>query len=357
MDAHCPSRRQFLKHGLLGGAALAATPLMGPLSFGGGRVSATSVAPGPGTAQARVALTTGNDRADMTFRALREFRAEIAAGIGNKTVVVKPNNVATDVPLAATHADNLEAILEFLKSIGKDRDVIIAESGGGGSTMEGFDNYGYMPLAAKYGARLVELDRTDFEVVPCIDESDMRPRPTRVSSLLMDPDAYVISATMPKTHNTVVATLALKNIVMAAPIKAPVDGAYRSDKRLVHGGGVWAINYNLATLALRLRPDLAVIDGYDGMEGNGPVRGTAVDHRICVVSPDWLAADRVALELMGIDFDTVGYLQYCVQYGGMGVADLDHIEILGPPLEQHVRRYRLPDSIETQLRWRQPIRG
>ena len=30
--------------------------------------------------------------------------------------------------------------------------------------------------------------------------------------------------------------------------------------------------------------------------------GTLVEHRVCVVSPDRLAADRVAVELMGIDY-------------------------------------------------------
>jgi len=358
MDKHDHSRRQFLRHGLYGGAALLASPLVGPLDRAAGAALAEGASPPrPGAAAARVALTTGKDRADMTFRALREFRAEVAAAIGNKQVVIKPNNVSTSVPLCATHADNLEAILEFLKSIGKHRNVMIAESCAGGSTLTGYDNYGYGPVARKYGARLVDLDQLPFEVVGCLDERDMRPHPVRLSSLLMDPDVYLISAAKPKTHDTVVATLSLKNIVMAAPIKAPVNGAARSDKRLVHGGGTWAINYNLAALAPRLHPDLAVIDGYEGMEGNGPVRGSRVDHRVCIVSPDWLAADRVGIELMGIDFANVGYLNYCVQYGNLGVADLESIEILGPALKEHIVKYRLSDSTENQLRWRQPIRG
>jgi len=354
-DPHGHSRRQFLKSGLCGGAALLATPYVGPLSCGDGSLSATPHS--QSTPAARVALTTGNDRTDMTFQALRQFQTEIAAGIGNKQVVIKPNNVSTDVPLCATHAGNLEAILEFLKSIGKARNVMIAESGAGGSTLDGFANYGYDRVAARYGARLVELDKTETEVVGCLDERDMRPHPTRVARLLMDPNVYVISATKLKTHDTVVATLSLKNIVMGAPIKAPVNGANRSDKRLVHGGGVWALNYNLAALAPRLHPHLAVIDGYEGMEGNGPVRGSRVDHRVCIVSPDWLAADRVGIELMGIDFANVGYLNYCAQYSGLGVADLDRIEILGPALAEHIVKYRMPDSIDSQLRWRQPIRG
>jgi uncharacterized protein (DUF362 family) len=96
-----------------------------------------------------------------------------------------------------------------------------------------------------------------------------------------------------------------------------------------------------------------VIDGYRGMEGNGPSRGTAVDHRVCVVSRDWLAADRVAVELMGIDFAKIGYLNYCAQ-ARLGEADLARIEILGEPLARHTRSYRLHDKIERQLIWMHP---
>lgn len=349
MDAHDHSRRQFLKRGLLGGAAVLASPYLGRPSSFDGRLSAQ---PYRREAASRVALTTGDDRTDMTFRALQPFRTEIAAAIGEKTVVIKPNNVQINIPLSASHADTLHGILEFLKSIGKDRNVLIAESCAAGSTLDGFANYGYNPLAARYGARLLDLDRTETAVVGCLDERDMRPHPVRVASLLLDPHVYVISTTRFKTHDRVIATLSLKNIVVGAPIK---DGN-RSQKPLVHGSGIWGINYNLAALAPRLHPHLAVLDGFEGMEGNGPTRGSAVKQRVCVVSPDWLAADRVAVELMGIDFATVGYLNYCAEYG-LGETDLGRIEILGPALAEHTIKYRLPDSIANQLIWQQPIRG
>ena len=43
-----------------------------------------------------------------------------------------------------------------------------------------------------------------------------------------------------------------------------------------HGGGFHAINYNIAMLAQKLHPDLAVVDGYEGMEGNGPTKGSNI---------------------------------------------------------------------------------
>ncbi len=75
-----------------------------------------------------------------------------------------------------------------------------------------------------------------------------------------------------------------------------------------------------------------------------------------MVSQDWLAADRVAVELMGIDFAKVGYLNYCRQTG-MGEADLARIEIVGPAIKDHVKPYKLSRNIEEQLVWMRPAKG
>ena len=350
------SRRQFLKASLLGGAAAFAAPWSAPRALG---EAAASASPGPAS---QVALTSGNDRAELAFRGLKAFERSVAAAIGDKRVIIKPNNVATDNQLAASHAQNLEGILEFLKSIGK-RDVAIAESAADGPTLDGFANYGYDKVAGKYGAKLLDLDREGVEIVHCFDERDFRPHPCRVSTVLLDRGNFLISAAKFKTHDRIVATLSLKNIVVGAAIK---DAGFswgsgrragaRSDKPVIHGSGFRGINYNLWAMASRLHPHLAVIDGFEGMEGEGPVGGTPVDHRVCVVSRDWLAADRVALALMGIDFAKVGYLNYCGQTR-LGETDLDKIEVIGPPIKEHVKPYKLAGNFEEQLIWTRPAKG
>jgi uncharacterized protein (DUF362 family) len=318
--------------------------------------------PAAAPAASRVALTAGEDHADIVFRGLKIFSREISAAIGSRRVVIKPNNVAVDIPLSATHADCIEGICAFLKSVGKLDRAVIAESAGNGPTLEGFANYGYDKLAGKYGLKMVDLDKEATGTVHVWDEKDFRPHAVRVSRMLLDRDSFIISAAKMKTHDRIVATLSLKNIVVGAPVK---DEGFRwgkackpgatNQKPIIHGRGFYGINYNLFALARQLRPDLAVIDGFQGMEGNGPCGGTAVDHRVCVVSPDWLAADRVAIELMGIDFAKVGYLHYCAE-AGMGQGDLGKIEILGEPLARHVRKYKLHAQLDQQLRWLTPPR-
>ncbi len=346
---HFTSRRDFLRASLLGGLTAAGTTRWPGIALAADEP--TSVKP-----TSRVALFHGDDRADIAFRALRVHEQVVKRAIGNRRVVIKPNNVAIDKQLSATHAGCLEGILEFLKSIGKLQNAVIAESAANGPTLDGFENYHYTDLARKYSIKLVDLDAQEVEQVQVFDQKDFRPHPVRMSKLLLDPNTFIISAAKLKTHDLIVATLSLKNIVLGAPVKDVGSGRSRdgkSDKPIVHGGGIRGLNYNLFDLSRRLHPHLAVIDGYDGMEGHGPTRGTLVEHRVCLASPDWLAADRVAVELMGIDFAKVGYLNYCAQ-AGMGESDLRKIEVVGEPLARHVRHYKLADNIDQQLIWMTP---
>jgi hypothetical protein len=143
-------RRNFLKASLLGGTALAMPWTVNRTLAAAAEPAAAT--PAAAKAASRVAVTAGEDRADLAFQALKPFAKQVAAAIGDKRVIIKPNNLVVDRPLAASDAKNLEGILEFLKSIGKDGNVVIAESPAMGVAMTGFTNYGYDKLAAKYSA-------------------------------------------------------------------------------------------------------------------------------------------------------------------------------------------------------------
>ncbi len=344
------NRRQFLKGAAWATGAAWVTRYL-PIT--------TSALADPVTTTSQVSLTAGNDHADIIFQGLQRFKKQIAAGIGNRTVLLKPNNVIGtpnnghgDVLLSDTPVESLEAILEFLQSIGK-TDVIIGETCATDPTMVAFDNCGYFELSRKYPVRYVDLSTEGSETMTVWGGSYQQN--IRISRVMLSPDYYVISAAKIKTHNYLVATLSLKNIVMGAPIVDP--GKYRNiancatDKNLMHNNS-WNtaqdLNDNVHRLAPSLAPDLAVIDGYQSMEGNGPCWGAAVNHRVAVVGTDWLAADRVCVELMGINPAYLAYLNYCYQTG-LGQYDLGKIEVLGESIAAHQRAYRLHDSIAPYL--------
>ena len=110
------------------------------------------------------------------------------------------------------------------------------------------------------------------------------------------------------------------------------------------------LNQNMYTLAHRILPRLAIVDGYVGMEGNGPEQGGDVNHRVVVAGHDAVAVDRICLELMNIDPEDVPMLQWCTA-AGLGQSDEKKILILGAKVDDHVNRYKLPDNIDDQLRW------
>jgi len=349
------NRRDFIRTSLLSGVAAATIPtyamkvLAEPTNV---TVDATS----------RVSLATGKDRADMAFKALQPFSKEVAQAVGNKRIIFKPNMVSSNIPLCATHKETAEGIFEFFKSINKLENVVVAESVADGPTMVAYDNYGFIPLAEKYKVKLLDLDETTPTLLYVMDELDIQPKPVRMSSLMTDRNNYIMSVARMKTHDRIIATLSLKNVVVGAPIKDPGFGwgsnrkqGARSDKSIVHGNGFRGINYNLFALAYHIRPDLAFIDAYDGMEGDGPNNGTPVDHRVCVAGLDWLAVDRVGVELMGIDAGNIGYLTFCGR-AGLGQYDLSKIEIVGEKVTDHIKKYAMSRNFEKQLQWQTPLR-
>ena len=65
--------------------------------------------------------------------------------------------------LSDTCVESLEAILEFLQSIGK-TDVVIAEACATDPTMVAFDNCGYFKLSKKYPVCFLDLHQEGYEI-------------------------------------------------------------------------------------------------------------------------------------------------------------------------------------------------
>ena len=95
---------------------------------------------------------------------------------------------------------------------------------------------------------------------------------------------------------------------------------------------------------------MAVIDGLEGMEGDGPTHGSPIHVGVAISSTDPLAADRVACEVMGVDFNKVGYLTYCSEKG-LGESDLKRIDLQGDTIRECTRPFRLHNTVKKQYKW------
>jgi len=313
------------------------------------------------TMGSKVALIKGDDRYENVIRALALIEGDVDLG-DRKHVLIKPNFVSTTRQLAATHVDAVRAVLDWLRSR-YDGPITIGEGAALSDTFEGYRNFGYVDIAEEYGVRLLDLNRDKWVPVQIYDRR-LAPMQVRVAKTALESDLR-ISIGPPKTHDTVIITASLKNMVVGSLIRGSgggpaegvdpsgLDAISRSDKFAIHQG-YQAINLNLYALAKLLAPHLSVIDGFVGMEGEGPVNGDPVELGVAIASADFLAADAVAVKLMGFDLDEIGYLHYC-QLGGLGTGDLREIEIVGnATLEDCAKEFRPHPTYRQQLGWQIP---
>jgi uncharacterized protein (DUF362 family) len=340
------TRRSFLKLGVAAAGVLAAPP----------RLARAAAAPATPSV---VGLASGGARRKNVKDALELVADRILPRLRQKRyVLIKPNLVSTVNPLAATHADTLHGILDFLGPR-FDGPVVIAESSAG-DTLEGYLNFGFRAIARDHREReirLVDLNREGrYETLQILDD-DLHLQPVRLAARLTDPDAFVICAAALKTHNAVVATLSVKNMTLGAPLRSgPGEAPRWNDKRRYHVG-IRQMHYNMLLTAQRLSPSwgATVIDGFEGMEGNGPASGRPVASRLAIASTDYVAADRVGVECMGINPTWVGYLGYCGATG-VGEYDLARIDVRGARIVDVARPYQLHQDIERMLEWMGPLK-
>lgn len=339
-------RRNFLKGGLLMTAGLmlnrpaAAAPVQQQSS------QEAQTAP----QRSKVAFAAGKDRREMITKVMAPFKEEIQKGIQGKQVIIKPNFVSTQNPLCSTHVDAARAVLDFLSPMYSGK-IIIAESPAMGNTMSGFRNYGYDQLEQEYNVSFMDLNTRVSQPFWILDRN-LQPLSIQIISEFFDPKNYFISLTRLKTHNSVVATMGLKNIVLGCPLNA---GGRNNHKSQMHGPNSRWLHYNMFLVAQQIRPQLTVLDGLEGMQGNGPISGTPVEHGVALAGTDVMAVDSIGAQLMGVPLENLGYLTYCGA-AGLGIIDRSNIDIIGndKPAD-HIITYELSNNIEQQLEWKQPL--
>jgi uncharacterized protein (DUF362 family) len=110
----------------------------------------------------------------------------------------------------------------------------------------------------------------------------------------------VISLPKLKTHHWAGATLSLKNLFGTLP------GIYYGwPKNELHWRG---IDNSIVDIALTRTPELAIVDGIIGMEGDGPLNGVAKPFGALVMGHDLVAVDATCCRLMMLEPERIGYL-------------------------------------------------
>ena len=289
--------------------------------------------------KSKIALTKGGNRSQNIDAALRLVENEIDLE-GKQNLFIKVNFVSTHNQLAATHVDSVRPLLKFLRGR-YDGKITIGESTLGLADA-GYERFGYLDLIKEFGVELVDLNDSEWELIELYD-SALRPMKLHFARQVIDSD-YRIVIGPAKTHDTVVVTLSIKNLTMGGL------SFTHGDKQRMHQGYP-AHNLNLYLLAAAYPPHLGIIDGFIGMEGDGPVFGDPVDWGVVVASCDTVAADCLAAQLMGFEVSDIGYLWYC-QRKGLGVGDMRDMDILGANPKDCYHRFQPHSTYEEQKYWR-----
>jgi uncharacterized protein (DUF362 family) len=152
---------------------------------------------------------------------------------------------------------------------------------------------------------------------------------------VLDADV-VVSMPKMKTHHWAGVTLSLKNCFGCVPGRV-----YGWPKNALHWAG---LNGSILDVASAVRPDLAIIDGIVGLEGNGPINGVPKDVGLLVIGDDPVAADTIGAALMGVDPEKVFHLAEAARYLGQG--DRSKIVTVGEDPEPLVTRFAMAPGFD-----------
>ena len=289
-----------------------------------------------------VALVRSSNHYDGVWDALNLLRDALVPKLkrANK-ILVKPNFVTTRNIYAATHVDAVRAFLDFLVRYVGERKVLIGEGPAFLDLEDGLRNYGYLKLREHYNVEFVDLNEGEYEVFKVYGPRLREEVKVKVSKVALESD-YRVSICRPKTHDTVIVTLTIKNLVMGAVMKG-----YKSK---VHQG-YKAINLSLAKLAENLMPHLAIIDGFEGMEGAGPTMGEPIKWGVALAGENAVEVDALAAWLMGFEPKDVGYLYYLWKRG-RGEIEVDKIKVIGEDPSKLRVKFKPHPTYQAQLGWK-----
>lgn len=248
------------------------------------------------------AASYGGSLNDLLKRGISQYSLDLKG----KRVVLKPNLVEYHMAKRInTNPLIVAAAIDAFKSLGA-AEVIVADGPGHQRDTE-------MLLELSGLDAVVKSEKVKF-VDLNIDNIHRVPTATTFTTMgeLWLPETIlnadlVVSMPKMKTHHWAGVTLSLKNLFGVIP-----SAHYGWPKNVLHWNG---INESIADIATTVKPGFTIIDGIEGMEGNGPLHGETVDSQVIVMSDNLAAADATASRLMGLDPTKIVHLDYMKRLG------------------------------------------
>lgn len=256
-------------------------------------------------------------------------------------VLVKVNLLKKNRPEDAvtTHPAVIEAIVRYLQKAGCT--VVLGDSPAGPFTKKSLENIyratGMEEVAEKTGCAL----NLDTSVVEVVNDRAKMLKNMQIIKVVEDVD-FVISAAKLKTHGMMTYSGAVKNLFGVIPglIKAEYHFKMNDEMNFAQ---------HLVDICEYVRPVFSIIDGIEGMEGNGPSGGDKRQVGLLLASDNPYALDTAASHIIGIDPERVPTIRVAAEreiFSGK----MKEIAIQGLALEDiKIPPFKLPDSINVNF--------
>ena len=298
---------------------------------------------------------------------------ELIGGISeiakNKNRILLKPNLVNPNPSDTTNPMVIEALAKLMKRSGKE--VYIGEAGAASlrnidTSLTGyvcrtkntdilnaiqddiFTGTGYENLSKRIRTPLVNLHVGTMVKMKVLDNFVFKE--IYFHKVLSDVD-LVCSVPMMKTHGLATVTLALKNIGIGA-YPGMMYGTVRS---LVHQEGINLEPTGTSAVTVDMvkanKLGLSVIDATTAMQGQGPTLsrgGSLVAMNLIIASQNSLAADMVAVNIMGFDPTEIDTFKWAWS-AGMSPSNLDDIKIVGEKIETVRQQFIRPRVVPYTL--------
>lgn len=239
------------------------------------------------------------DLASLILRGFKELGVT-PQEIRGKRILLKPNLVETrpGAEHINTHPLVVRAAVEAFLHLGAAR-VLVAE--GVGHRRDSLLVLEESGLAEVLFEDRIPFADLNYDTVFTVANTHGA---TRLTTLTF-PDTlkqvdWIVSLAKMKTHHWAGVTLSMKNLFGVMP-----GSYYGWPKNVLHHAGIME---SILDIAAALKPQLAIVDGIIGMEGDGPIMGTPKPAGVLVMGRNPPAVDATCARIMGIDPQRILYL-------------------------------------------------
>lgn len=271
----------------------------------------------------KVYIVKGNSPEELGYNLIATMRPQVSG-----SVLIKPNLTQPVEPWSGivTHPLFCEGLIRWLQEQSDVTRIAIGEGVGYNLSMdEYFRRCRYATVAERTGVELLDFHAGGKETSKLPILSGKVLKKIEVTPYFIEFD-IVISAPVLKTHGLSITSLGMKNLmglILPFDKKCVIHEAFNHIAKGARGRTLTEQEFNRAAqdFAVRLcdfvsalapKPQLTLIDGFLGREGNGFFDGRTKRMGLAVGGTNVVATDVVGSFLMGFEVEKVPYLREAV---------------------------------------------